>query len=267
MKIRIQKMEKKMRKSSLFLFVVLSFVFGGFLKISAQKAKSEDNFKVQIHEIQLKDGSFRWDCYIGSRPILKLFGNKDAPPNRVWLCKNSGKLYLELFLKENGIKSLGYYDENQEPFRNEYDRNNDGLIDDIIFTRNKKTIRQDSDLDADGIADFLQLYDSNGNPIRRETLSKTLLPNHITTFKEAKICMDQTFHDSGLPYISQFYKEGILRVSYMDENGDGMVDKIEIYNEKGEIESSLLDENGDGIPDFILGIKDNSDGNDKKEKQ
>ncbi|MCM2285902.1 MAG: hypothetical protein NDI81_14045 [Desulfobacula sp.] len=95
------------------------------------------------------------------------------------------------------------------------DRNQDGKADmEVFFNGNQEKKRLISDADFDGYFETTQVYD---NPA-------------WTTIVALDSDGDKT------PDIRSYYKDTVLRQKEIDENGDGVMDLVEVFNPKGELE-------------------------------
>lgn len=128
----------------------------------------------------------------------------------------AGSLYkIESDADDDGFFETVSLLENNKITKTLIDRNRDGKVDmEVFFNGNQEKKRLISDADFDGYFETTQVYDD---------------PAWTTI-----VALDSD--GDKIPDVRTYYKDTILRQKEIDEDGDGVMDLVEVFNPKGELE-------------------------------
>lgn len=128
----------------------------------------------------------------------------------------AGSLYkMESDANDDGFFETVSLLENSKIAKTLIDRNQDGKVDmEVFFNGNQEKKRLISDADFDGYFETTQVYDD---------------PAWTTI-----VALDS--EGDKIPDVLTYYKDTVLRQKEIDEDGDGVMDLVEVFNAKGELE-------------------------------
>jgi len=189
-----------------------------------EDAKPDDitRFKKGVPFEQEKDTNFdgKTDYYVdfddkGEIQKTREDTNENGKTDRIRYFR-AGSLYrIEQDGNDDGFFETVSVVENNKIIKNIIDKNQDGKADmEVFFNENQEKKRLIADSDFDGFFETTQAYD---NP-------------SWTTIVSLDVNRDKKTD------VRSFFKDTVLRQKEIDEDSDGVIDIMEIYNSKGELE-------------------------------
>ena len=120
--------------------------------------------------------------------------------------------------------------------RKEVDGNFDGRVDSILYYNDhEELIREEMDIDFDGFVEVIRYY-SNSQLAKVEDYG-----SETTRFQ-----IDGEGAKPGIPMSTRYYRKGVLTREEIDEDLDGKLNAVVVFDAKGKIVQKGFDHNGDG---------------------
>jgi antitoxin component YwqK of YwqJK toxin-antitoxin module len=120
--------------------------------------------------------------------------------------------------------------------RKEVDGNFDGRIDSILYyNEHEALIREELDTNFDGEVDVVRYY-SNSQLAKVENYSAS----------QANYKIDEAGDVTAVPSSTRFYRKGVLTREEVDDDLDGKLNVVIVFDANGKIVQKGFDHNGDG---------------------
>lgn len=206
---------RDMRKSLILLMMAIQLAGCA----SASNARDEDNRRVGTYEEKYVNTRFD-NSNIAHRQLLDM--NRDLVVD-LW------KFYEK---KQSSDEEQGEL----VLIRKEVDGNFDGRIDSILYyNEHEALIREELDTNFDGEVDVVRYY-SNSQLAKVENYSAS----------QANYKIDEAGDVTPVPSSTRFYRKGVLTREEVDDDLDGKLNVVIVFDANGKIVQKGFDHNGDG---------------------